>query len=87
MVMFMDEETLKYIKKSSYRYKVVKALGTDIKLPKEIANDSGILLNHISNVLRNLRENGIIECLNPNLRKGRLYRLTDKGLEVFEYLD
>ena len=83
----MDEETLKYIKKSSYRYKVVKALGTDIKLPKEIANDSGILLNHISNVLRNLRENGIIECLNPNLRKGRLYRLTDKGLEVFEYLD
>lgn len=85
--MFMDEETLKYIKKSSYRYKVVKALGTDIKLPKEIANDSGILLNHISNVLRNLRENGIIECLNPNLRKGRLYRLTDKGLEVFEYLD
>lgn len=85
--MYMDEETLEYIKRSSYRYKVVKALGPKIKLPKEIADDSGIKLSHISNVLRNLKENGIIECLNPNLRKGRLYRLTDKGLEVFEELE
>ena len=83
----MDEDTLKYVKRSSYRCMVVKALGTSVKLPKEIANDSGILLNHISTVLRELREKDVVECLSPNLRKGRLYRLSDTGLEVLDELE
>lgn len=83
----MDEEVLKYVKRSSYRYRVIKTLGPNIKIPKEIANDSGILLNHISTVLRDLRENDIVECLNPRLRKGRLYRLSEKGLEIYNELD
>ena len=80
----MDEETLKYVKRSSYRCRVIKALGTQIMMPKQIAENSGILLNHISTVLRELREKDVVECLNPALRKGRLYRLSDKGLEIFD---
>ena len=82
----MDEETFNHVTNSSYRIRVVKAIGTDVKMPKEIANDSGILLNHISNVLRDLKENDLVECLNPNLRKGRLYRLSEEGLEVLDNL-
>ena len=77
----------KYVKRSSYRVKVLKAIGDDIKIPTEIANDSGILRNHISNVLRDLKEHDLVECLNPKSRKGRLYRLSKEGFEVLEDLE
>lgn len=80
------EDKVKYVNNSSYRVKVLKAIGEDAKMPKEIAKDSGILQNHISNVLRQLKENDIVECINPEVRKGRLYRLSDEGLDVLENL-
>lgn len=80
------EDKVKYVSNSSYRVKVLKAIGEDAKMPKEIAKDSGILQNHISNVLRQLKENDIVECINPEVRKGRLYRLSDEGLDVLENL-
>jgi predicted transcriptional regulator len=79
----MDDK-VKYVNNSSYRVKVLKSLGDDVKMPKEIADDSGILPNHISNVLRQLKEKDIVECINPEVRKGRLYRLSEEGLDVLE---
>ena len=81
------EDKVKYVNKSSYRVKVLKSLKNDVKMPKEIAKDSGILPNHISNVLRQLKEKDMVECLNPETRKGRLYRLSETGLEVLDKLD
>lgn len=83
----MDDEILRYVNKSSYRVKVLKSLGEDVKMPKEIASDSGILPNHISNVLRQLKEKDIVECINPEVRKGRLYRLSDEGLNLLNELE
>ncbi len=82
----MDEKLIKYVNNSSYRVKVLKALGDDAKIPTEIASDSGILPNHISNVLRQLKEKEIVECINPEVRKGRLYRLSEGGLNVLKEL-
>ena len=62
-------------------------LGKLEEIPTEIANDSGILRNHISNVLRELKEQDLVECLNPQSRKGRLYRLSKEGFEVLEDLE
>ncbi|MBE6496611.1 MAG: Rrf2 family transcriptional regulator [Methanobrevibacter thaueri] len=73
-----------YVKKSSYRVKVLKSIGDDVKIPTEIAKDSGILKNHISNVLRDLKEQELVECLNPKSRKGRLYRLTEEGSDILD---
>lgn len=78
------EEKLKYVNRSSYRVKVLRALGEDVKMPTEIASDSGILPNHISNVLRQLKDKDIVECINPEVRKGRLYRLSDDGLDILD---
>lgn len=83
----MDEKLIQYVNRSSYRVKVLKSLGDDVKMPKEIASDSGILPNHISNVLRQLKEKDVVECINPEVRKGRLYRLSDNGLDVLNELD
>ena len=82
----MDEDVMKYVNRSTYRVRTLKAIGDGVKMPKEISEDSGILQNHISNVLRQLKEKDIVECLNPNVRKGRLYRLSDDGLEILDKL-
>ena len=65
----------------------MKSIGNDVKMPKEIASDSGILPNHISNVLRQLKEKDVVECINPEVRKGRLYRLSEEGRNILDEID
>lgn len=74
----------KYVERSSYRVRVLKAIGGGIKIPTQIADDSGILRSHISNVLTELKNEELVECLNPNAKKGRIYRLTDEGIDILE---
>ena len=78
---------MSYVQISKYREKVVKALDGETKIPTQIARDSGIRTNHISKVLRELKEHELVECINPEARKGRLYRLTDKGDELVKNLE
>ena len=83
--MELSDEILKeisYVQISTYRTKVMKSLDDEVKIPSQIAKDSDILQNHISAVLKQLKEHELVECINPEVRKGRLYRLTDKGEEV-----
>ena len=70
---------MSYVKISTYRTKVMKSLDDKVKMPSQIAKDSDILQNHISTVLKQLKEHELVECINPEVRKGRLYRLTSKG--------
>ena len=78
---------ISYVEISKYRTKVMKSLEGDIKIPTAIANDSGIRTNHISKVLSELKAHELVECINPEVRKGRLYRLTDKGDELVKNLE
>lgn len=81
----VNDEMLKkisYVNISSYRAKTVKSLQGDVKIPTKIAKDTGILPNHMSKVLKELKDAGIAECINEEARKGRLYRLTDLGDEI-----
>ena len=70
---------ISYVKISTYRTRVMKSLEDEVKMPSQIARDSDIRQNHISNILRQLKEHELVECINPEVRKGRLYRLTDTG--------
>ena len=78
---------ISYVKISKYRTKAIKSLEENPKIPSVIAKDSGIRTNHISKVLRELKEHELVECINPEVRKGRLYRLTDFGAEVVENIN
>ncbi|AMD18029.1 transcriptional regulator [Methanobrevibacter sp. YE315] len=88
--MELSDEMLKeisYVKISTYRTKVMKSLDGDVKIPTAIAKDSGIMTNHISKVLSELKAHELVECINPEVRKGRLYRHTDKGEQVVKNLE
>ena len=78
---------ISYVQISSYRAKVMKSLEGDVKIPSQIAKDSEIRTNHISKVLSELKAHELIECINPEVRKGRLYRQTDKGEIVSKNLN
>ena len=79
-------EDIVYVKNSQYRTKVMMSLDGKVKIPSEIANDAEIFQNHISNTLRQLKEHELIECINPEVKKGRLYRLTDRGEKIVNNL-
>ncbi|WP_405276682.1 transcriptional regulator [Methanobrevibacter sp.] len=78
---------ISYVQISKYREKVMKSLEGEVKIPSQIAKDSDIRVNHISKVLSELKAHELIECINPEVRKGRLYRHTDKGEQVVKNLD
>lgn len=75
----MNDETLDFVKRSSYRQNVLKSLEDNVLMPKEIAERSNIKTNHVSKVLAELKSKELIEIINPEVRKGRLYRQTNKG--------
>lgn len=86
----MDDETLKvfaYVNISSYRVRTVKVLKGEVKTPANIARDANIKLNHISKVLRQLKECGVAVCLNEEATRGRKYKLTGVGEEIVDHLD
>ena len=64
----------------------MKSLKDNVKIPSQIANDCDIRQNHISNVLRELKEHELVECINPEVKKGRLYRHTDKGKKISNFM-
>lgn len=75
---------ISYVTISKNRTKVMKSLYNQVKIPSKIAKDTGILTNHVSSLLGKLKQHGLVECINPEVRKGRLYRLTEKGEKVLE---
>ena len=75
-------EELSFVKASSYRKKVLESIEEYPKTPTQIADKLKIHRNNISNTLKELKQYGLVECINPEVRKGRLYRLTDKGSEI-----
>ncbi len=82
----MDEELLNlaaYIVISSYREKTLELLiKHDAMTPKYIAKHCDIRQNHISMVLKGLKDKNLVVCLNPEVRKGRLYKITSLGEDV-----
>ena len=80
-------EELSFVKASSYRKKVLKSLVEYPKTPTQIADETKIHRNNISNTLKELKQYNIVECINPEVRKGKLYRLTDKGDELVKNIN
>ena len=78
---------ISYVKISSYRTKVMKSLDGEVLIPTKIAKNSEIRSNHVSKVLSELKVHDLVECINPEVRKGRLYRLTDKGEMIVKNLE
>ena len=82
----MDIEEYSWIKASDYRENILLALEEKPRTPKELSEMTEYYLSHVSNVLSDLDDHGLAECLTPDRRKGRLWAATEKGHEIIEDL-
>lgn len=77
----------RFVKSSSYRTKVVKSLAKSPKTPTQIAEETKINRNNISNTLKELKYHNIVVCINPEVKKGKLYKLTNLSEEIINYIN
>ncbi|WP_458453093.1 MarR family transcriptional regulator [Methanobrevibacter sp.] len=76
-----------YIKISKTRQDTLKTLQTSYLMPSEISKITGYRIPQISNALHDLKEKKLVECMNEDAHKGRIYRNTELGLTVLEMLN
>jgi predicted transcriptional regulator len=82
----MDDENIElfsWILRGKQRRELIREMN-GIKTPTQVAKNSGYSLNHASKVLNDFKKKGIVECLNPSQKTGRLYQLTSKGKVLFD---
>ena len=77
--MGLDWNKYGFVQASKYRTKIVESLSRSPKTPSQITKETGLFKTHVSTVLKELVTEGIVECLTPNLRRGRIYGLTKDG--------
>jgi len=80
--MSLDDDVLGYLKSSTYRLKVLKKLKNGFATPSDISSDFEVKLPQISRTLSELENVDLIVCTTPNRSKGRIYRITEKGLKI-----
>ena len=73
-----------YVVSSKYRKLVIKVLYKGPAIPKEISRRTGKAQPHISRALKELKNRKLVTCINPQEKKGRIYKLTTIGLKVAE---
>lgn len=56
----------------------------DYRRPYQIANELGLCINTVSNVLGLLKKEGLVYCLNEDYHRPRLYRVTKEGKKKIE---
>lgn len=76
-----------FVLSSEYRQKVLAELEKGIRTPKQVSKDTNIQINHVSNILKELSDKNLVSCKTPELRKGRLYQITNKGIEVLNKIE
>ena len=65
---------------SQHRLTIALAIQTNTPAtPTRLTQDTGLDKSRVSTVLGELVEWGVVECLNPGARKGKLFALTDRG--------
>lgn len=76
-----------FIKISETRQKILKCIGNHFMMPSEIASKTGLGTTQVSNSLTDLKNRNLVECINDEDKKGRLYEITPTGKEVLSYLN
>ncbi|MDR0912286.1 MAG: ArsR family transcriptional regulator [Methanobrevibacter sp.] len=81
----MDKKTVDlivYIKLSEHRKDTLKLLSEELLFPSEIGKRLKMSPANISRTLKGLEEKGLVKCLNPERKVGRLYQTTELGNKI-----
>jgi len=77
-----------FIKSGKYRIKIMELLkNIALATPIEMAERMSAYLSQVSRTISELEEKGLISCTTPNRKKGRIYRLTEKGRKILDFME
>lgn len=79
-------EDISFILSSPICYNILKAV-TSEKTPSQISREINVARSNISTKLSELLKRKLIVCLNPNSRRWRFYKISDKGKSVLKRVD
>lgn len=80
-------KALSYVMRSNNRTDVTLIIGkSTLIIPSNIAKQMNLRVNQISATLSDLKEHDVVICINEEERVGRLYKLTDIGSDIYEFL-
>lgn len=81
------EEDAAFVVTSPHRTKVLRRLTRGNAIPAQIREDTGQEYSRISEAANSLRERNLIELVVPDdTKRGRLYSITERGTEAWEYM-
>ncbi|MEW6063562.1 MAG: ArsR family transcriptional regulator [Nanoarchaeota archaeon] len=78
-------ENYSFILRGNRRKRVLLYL-SDPKIPKQIAQECNMSLSNVKASLIDLEKRDLIKCLTPKQRIGRVYKLTEEGKKLKDYL-
>ncbi len=76
-----------FIASSKYREKIFLELNLNKSTPKELSDLTDIALPNVTRALKELEDRGLVECLNPDFKRGRLYAPTEGGKQIFKTIE
>ena len=80
-------KALGYVKRTKNRQQIVNIIANTRKTPSEIKEIMDVDFSLVSRALRDLKDRDIVVCENPEDRIGRLHKLTNLGLQIYEELN
>lgn len=87
----MNNETsfqINYITIAPNRKKILQSFkNEDYQRPIQIAKKLDLHPSAVSNNLKKLRDRGYVYLMNPDYHIPRLYRLTDRGKYIINFID
>jgi len=69
---------------SRYRRELLESLGKGAATPTMLEKRTNVKISHISEILRELADLGLVNSATPELRKGKLYEITSLGKSVLK---
>ena len=76
-------DDVSFIIRAKNRKAVFKSL-MEPKTPSQLSKELGINLGFVSNILIELQERKLVECLSPNEKRHRFYKVTKKGKNLLK---
>ncbi|MFZ3077015.1 MAG: ArsR family transcriptional regulator [Candidatus Aenigmatarchaeota archaeon] len=78
----MNWRLYSFVLRGKLRKSIMLSLKVRPKVSSEIASELKTSLPNISKAVSELKKKGLVECLTPELKVGRVYTLTKIGKEI-----
>ena len=81
----VDWRLYAWVMRGSRRRRLLAVLNKP-RLPTELKKEARASLTNVSKVLRAMQDKDLVQCLTPENKTGKLYRLTEEGQRIREQM-